>query len=304
MNICKICEKKFLKEAGLHLHVRSHSISLESYYHKFFPRYDLYSGELIIFRNKESYFNTNFNTNKSFRLWLKEKATREEAANEIKETIVRRVERKKILNLMGAAEIDSVPAPFPLFLDIKKYLTINGYKEIISDLSCNDRFNYNKFPAVDLKEDLKILIDTREQNPISFKFSEFHKLDVGDYTCRGEDYSNIFIERKSADDFLSSFSSNLYRFYKEIERSEALGVELYILVEKPILELKTYRPKFCDSKIIKTALSNMRQISQNFTNVQFVFIEREKMRKTILTLLSGGQTFKNIDLQYYFNYVG
>jgi hypothetical protein len=49
---CLECLDDFSTERGLHLHVsKKHKISLQDYYHKFFPRFDLFSNEKIEFKN-------------------------------------------------------------------------------------------------------------------------------------------------------------------------------------------------------------------------------------------------------------
>ena len=47
---CLECLDDFSTERGLHLHVsKKHKISIQDYYHKFFPRFDLFSNEKIEF---------------------------------------------------------------------------------------------------------------------------------------------------------------------------------------------------------------------------------------------------------------
>ena len=50
---CKICEKEFTKDKGLHLHLKAHKISVKDYYHNHYPRYDLHTKKLIKFKNKD-----------------------------------------------------------------------------------------------------------------------------------------------------------------------------------------------------------------------------------------------------------
>ena len=44
----------------LHAHIKAHGILLSEYYITYYPRYNLYTNELIPFKNKEQYFSTYF----------------------------------------------------------------------------------------------------------------------------------------------------------------------------------------------------------------------------------------------------
>ena len=84
---------------------------------------------------------------------------------------------------------------------------------------------------------VKIIIDTREQNPlvfrktINFEESIKAKLDVGDYSIKG--YENkISIERKSPADLFHTLGKDHKRFKRELER--AMSYDYFaILVESP-----------------------------------------------------------------------
>jgi ERCC4-type nuclease len=78
---------------------------------------------------------------------------------------------------------------------------------------------------------MKIIVDTREQNPIwEGKECEVKKLDEGDYTT--EKLFNIaHIERKSGIDLYGSIVQNHDRFRAEIERANSKGIKLSVFVE-------------------------------------------------------------------------
>ena len=82
--------------------------------------------------------------------------------------------------------------------------------------------------------DVKVLIDTREQMPLNFKKSSILKLDFGDYTLSGDNFTNTFVDRKSAGDFLSTFGAQADRFRKEMKRCVELNSYMYIVIEKSI----------------------------------------------------------------------
>lgn len=71
---------------------------------------------------------------------------------------------------------------------------------------------------------MKIVIDTREQRPFSFKLSSNvtgiirKKLPAGDYSIEGYE-NNIALERKSSADLFQTMGKEHKRFKKEIERA-------------------------------------------------------------------------------------
>ena len=68
---CQECGKEFDKDRGLHLHIKAHKLSISDYYHKYFPRKDRHTGDLIKFKNKEQYFSSDFNSKTNLKSWLK-----------------------------------------------------------------------------------------------------------------------------------------------------------------------------------------------------------------------------------------
>jgi ERCC4-type nuclease len=70
-------------------------------------------------------------------------------------------------------------------------------------------------------EGLTILIDRREQRPLSLPNSELSTLKTGDYSIRTdtEDYrEQIAVERKSLEDLYGCFGQSRDRFERELER--------------------------------------------------------------------------------------
>ena len=62
---CQACGKEFEKDRGLHLHIKAHKLSIGDYYHKYYPRRDRYTNELIKFKNKDQYFSSDFQMRES-----------------------------------------------------------------------------------------------------------------------------------------------------------------------------------------------------------------------------------------------
>lgn len=104
------------------------------------------------------------------------------------------------------------------------------------------------FEVSEALERLTLLVDTREQDTISFRRRvkevgipwERHKLDFGDYSMRVQlddgqevDFSpDIAIERKmSLDELCQCYGKERKRFQKEFSRAKEAGAKLYLLVE-------------------------------------------------------------------------
>ena len=72
-----------------------------------------------------------------------------------------------------------------------------------------------------LPDGFVISIDTREQKPYKFKDipTILHKLDFGDYACKGCENS-MAIERKSQGDFYGSITNGRLRFKRMLKRMQ------------------------------------------------------------------------------------
>lgn len=77
---------------------------------------------------------------------------------------------------------------------------------------------------------MKVLVDSREQKPYSFKESETVTLETGDYTLQEVDTA---IERKTKSDFLQSITQERERFERECRRADDFEKPMIILVEAP-----------------------------------------------------------------------
>lgn len=85
---------------------------------------------------------------------------------------------------------------------------------------------------------MKILIDTREQNPLDFNHEfvteiKTMKLDVGDYAV---EFANGYVppvrfERKNLTDLFGTLGKGYDRFKREIERAKVSDTKLILIVE-------------------------------------------------------------------------
>jgi ERCC4-type nuclease len=146
-----------------------------------------------------------------------------------------------------------------------------------------------------------VLIDTREQFPIKFKDSKLVKLSCGDYTTTGSLYSDVFIERKSLPDLVGTLTSGLDRFKREVKRASDLGYYLVVLVEDKFENALNWSPdnsfsKFANGKYI---FYRIREISNEYENIQFVFADsRENAKNMMIKIFQLKDQVKFFDLEY------
>jgi ERCC4-type nuclease len=88
------------------------------------------------------------------------------------------------------------------------------------------------------------IVDTREQNPLSFRrfkgwFSriEHHALPIGDYSVGGMEGSCV-VERKDLADLIHSFTTNRNVFIKRLRRMSDLPHSL-LIITAPLSEIKS-----------------------------------------------------------------
>ena len=103
---------------------------------------------------------------------------------------------------------------------------------------------------------MKILIDTREQQPYSFETeSETATLGTGDYSLAGAE-NLISIERKSIDDLVGCLTSGRERFERELYRGRALDY-FALVVEASLSDLSNgrYRSEMNPKAAIQSLLA-------------------------------------------------
>ena len=100
-----------------------------------------------------------------------------------------------------------------------------------------------------------IKIDTREQQPYTFKDSETGTLSVGDYSILGlEDC--ISIERKTLDDLISCLTSDRDRFERELYRGKSLDY-FCLIIEASLQDIVNgnYRSQASPKSMIQSLLA-------------------------------------------------
>lgn len=298
---CLKCDKSFDKEASLHSHIKCHDLTVESYFHTLCPRYDLWDSSLIEFRNKEFYLGSDFNSRTNLISWLTQKAAPEEARIYAKELLAHRKEEKGLVYALCHTELRSLPLPSVEYFE----RAFGDYNQVCSDMGLKPRFIYKQkleFNQYD-KDKFVVLRDTREQDPLDLDVKTLDtKLDVGDYSITHSDYfNNLFIERKSIADFIGTLSKGYERFASEIQRAQAMGAHLVVLVEATLKDSLAFDtiaglPTRATPCFI---FHRVRELMQKFLNIQFAFVDgRPEMARVVKRLLLLKTKPNTVDVQY------
>ena len=299
--ICLECKTSFKNDAGLHRHMRVHKLSLAAYYQKHFPRHDKYDKMLIRFKNKEYYFSTDFNSKANLKLWL-DKVTKEEAQAYIRDYLLRRKEKKKLVYAPTQVELRSLPIPG------MKYLNelFGSYYQLCDTLGF--KLKHVKFNFYSQPKDIsrcKVIIDTREQLPLKFKLkSKSEALKFGDYKLDNENFTcSCYIERKTLSDFYGTMTSGFDRFKREIFRAHEAGAYLIVLIESPFDSVYTFpHQKQVYGKVTispEVVFHSMRELLQEFHSLQFLFVkDRAEAVRIIEKIFASNCEYKEVDLQY------
>lgn len=299
MIICKVCNKEFEEEAGLHKHIKAHDLFVAEYYQKHFPRFDKLDGSLIRFRNKEQYFSTDFNSRDNLRFWI---IKNEDSIVRpyIKLQLEKRIQKKNLVWTPTQVELRTSMLP-----PIQTYNAYFGsYYKLCEELGLKNRFQDDiKLEKIDI-DSYEILIDSREQLPLSFsRPSTVKGLKFGDYACSQNVTCDCYFERKSIQDFVGTLSGGKDRFDRELDRAKEAGAYIIILVEELLSKALSFNT--LDSVYKKNVritpefvFHNVRDILQSYPNVQFLFVkDRNIASKTIERIFESNCSYKNLDLQ-------
>ena len=300
--ICKVDGKEFKDEKSLHLALRGYGLNKEKYYHQYYPKKDLLTGETINFKTKEQYLNSDFNDKNNMKKWLKSQPL-ENSKEYCIDLLKKRKKDKNLIYSPCQIELRTIMSPSIVFYN----KIFDDYYDVCSSLGLENKFIHpknisNQFNFKLTKNDT-IYVDTREQNWLKFNIPfEIKTLPYGDYTC-SNDNCNCYIERKSLSDFISTLSvGNLERFKKEIEKARQNQSYLVVVIEEKLQSALSFQYLPHISKKIKATpefiFHNVRSLLQEYDNLQFLFVDgREEMKKIIEAILASKCFYKKIDLQ-------
>jgi len=296
---CKVCCKDFSSERSLHAHIKSHDLFLAEYYTKYYPRYNLLTGDVLPFKNKAQYFGEDFSTRGQLIEWCK-KENKEKVKKYILELLKKRIASRSLS--VGPSHME---LSLNLMPDIEIYQKVFGsYTSACNQAGVKPMFG-SRMPELWYETEVcdpKIFIDTREQQPLSFNNCESMKLDVGDYVTGGKDYNYTYVDRKSEQDFKSTLSKNsLERFRAELERAKSLDAYLFVVTEGSIQSIEKNNKWAPHKSSMKYIYHNMRVLAHEFAgHCQFIFTgSRENSEKIIPKILVLGKEIWGVDLQYY-----
>lgn len=299
---CKLCDKDFKSLTAFHKHLTiEHKLKQADYYNFNYPKIDLGDGSFIVYKNYEQYFSTEFNSRYSFSLWAQEKANFPMVKEYIYNELKRRKDEGKISFYPSQSELKSLILPSVSWI-IKIYGGIENFYEETKDLDLKKKFDYTVKGVEERPGKLQIIIDSREQRPLYSK-SEFitHKLPVGDYSCADEMNSGVYIERKSLSDLAGTLTSGYDRFEREIQKAQNLGLYLIVLCDESYVSCLEYSPLNSYARKIngKYLLHKVRELSQKYDNLQFVFCsDRGRSREVLEKILRIGEAVKKLDIEY------
>lgn len=281
--------------------LRKNKLLMSQYFIREYPRKDKYSGQQIPFKNQDQYFKQDFISKKNMALWLAEQSLTD-AKQYIKDVIAYRQHEKGLKYFPSEIECSSVSG-IPSLRVCSKYVDLHG---LSSYLGLKTRFDYaQSIQCSSPLQGLKIGIDSREQQPLDFPCETINtKFDFGDYCFMSEeDFSNVFIERKSIADLWNTISGGYDRFNREIKRAQNQSAYLIVLVEYGLVKALEYnRNRRLSKANAAFVFKRIRDLMQKYDNLQFAFVNsREESTQIILNIASLGADVKKLDLQYYIN---
>jgi hypothetical protein len=300
--ICKVDGKEFKDEKSLHFALRGYGLNKEKYYHTYYPKKDLLTGETINFKTKDQYLNSDFNDKNNMKKWLKEQSL-DKAQEYCKNLLIKRKKDKNLIYSPTQIELRTIMSPSIIFYN----KIFNDYYDICSSIGLENKFIHpnnitsqfqNKLTTKDT-----IYVDTREQSWLKFDIPfEIKTLSFGDYSCSNEN-CNCYIERKSLSDFISTLSvKNFDRFKNEIEKAQKNNSYLIVIVEEKLASALSFQYLPHISKKIKATpeyiFHNVRSLIQEYSNLQFLFVDgRNEMKRAIESIFASKCFYNKIDLQ-------
>ena len=298
---CKVCDKSFKNDKGLHLHIsKSHKIPLAEYYVNIYQRKDKLTGRLLSFKNKSDYFNIDFSNRRGLIKWAKT-ADKEEVKAYILKQLRLRVEAKDLEYAPSHLELELHGLP-PLDMYQEFF---GSYSKACDEIKIKPLFNKGIMKGF-FKEDkdldkVKILIDTREQKPLAFTRSMSMKLDFGDYAVGAPHYDYTYVDRKSESDFKGTLSTGFNRFKRELHRAAQFDAYIFVVIESTVEKLKKNNIFSPHKSNLPYVWHNMRLLTHLFPGrCQFIFSGgRRESEVLVPKLLVYGKKLWETDLQYF-----
>lgn len=282
----------------LHGHLRKLKISQKDYWEKYFPRFDLLTGEKIEYKNYKNYIISDFVDKKNLNKWCN--LYPEKGIAWGKNYLKYRKEEKGLIRAPHHVELRSLYSP-----NVRYFEKYSDYAEICKNIKFDVKFDYKKeITTTQLPKGYKIIIDTREQSALSLKNSYVDTLKFGDYALAGDLDKGVRIERKSLNDLVGSFGKDIERLKKEMARAKEANAYLVILIEKDINKSLSFDYQY-ETRFAKVSpdhvFKNIRDCIKEFDNIQFLFVDgRKEASRILIKLFEMSEEVKTIDLQYFY----
>lgn len=286
---CKICGAENVDDGHFW---KTHKTKISTYYLTTYNKRDLLTSEIVPFYNKTQYLSQDFINRRNLKEWLRRQSV-ENKQNYLKQLLLKRKQYKDLVYTPTQTELRSLD----IMPGVVTFNEVFGdYYKLCEELGFRSRGHKNA-DIIYKNQQTPILIDTREQNPILFKDSEITTLKYGDYTTKDSD---IFIDRKSLQDFIGTISSGYDRFSNEIFKALTDNVSIVMLVENSLSDCLSFNYKYAGKYTKATpefVFHRLRELIQKFPNFQAAFCEnRGDMKEKILKILDI-QNICEIDLQ-------
>ncbi len=113
-----------------------------------------------------------------------------------------------------------------------------------------------------MTKELKVVIDTREQEPWEFPGirSVRRSLKFGDYTLAGLEHKAV-IERKSAADLAHTMTKDFHRGCREILGAKEEGIELFIIVEATMDRARDEMQRYSPTRVFERTLARFATVA-------------------------------------------
>lgn len=278
-----------------------HKIKYKDFIEKYYPRKDLFSKEKIEFKSLESYFLTDFKDKRNLKKYL-ETIDKNKALEYLQSWLLRR-KKNKINFDFNLTQFEIRSLMFPSIKYIENFFGSGSYKKICLDCGIQYRNNYEYIPKFNKDISNKLLFqDTREQRGILLSNMEIKKLPFGDYCIEN---GNLYLERKSLNDFLNTMSSGYTRFNNEILRCKEAGGFLLVIIEESYKNLQSfeYMPHIhskCSWSFISHRVREL--ISQFPLNLQFLAVDgRLEIKRVIEKIFKIEHGIGIPDFQYLYD---
>jgi hypothetical protein len=282
----------------LHLYLRKLKVTQKNYYEKFLPKYDLLTSEQIEYKNYASYAISDFKDKKNLNKYCNQFP--EKGVEWGKKYLERRKEEKKLVYAPSHAELRSLHCP-----NVRYFEKFSDYAAICKELGLISKFDYKQeLKFTKLAVGTKIVQDTREQSPLTLQNVIVDTLKFADYTVTKGNAANLYVERKSLNDFVGTMGKDIERFRRELERAREAGAYVVVLVEADINKSLSFDHQY-ETRYAKVSpdhiFKNMRDLLYDFNDLQFLFVDGcKEAARVLIKLFELGEQIKTVDLEYFY----